>query len=130
MSSVSWSAKNTHEEEIRAQCGFTRHPSLCVETLTESGSRNKADFMSVLVNKTIYECKLPVSNFERLGVHFVSLEAQHTRMAMDYCHELIEMSVKRLNQALDALKESPRKHKQDIQTWLSAVLTFSRNLQG
>ncbi|KAL2503383.1 putative pectinesterase/pectinesterase inhibitor 54 [Forsythia ovata] len=126
LSSVSWSAKNTYEEEIGVQCRFTRYPSLCVETLTESGSRNQADFMSVLVNKTIHECKLPVSTFERLGVHFVSQEAQHARKAMDYCHELIEMSVKRLNQALNALKKSPRKHKQDIQTWLSAVLTFQQ----
>ncbi|CAA2974593.1 pectinesterase-like [Olea europaea var. sylvestris] len=124
--SVSWSTKNPYEENIGLQCGFTRHPSLCAETLRVSGSRNQADFISVLVNKTIYESKLPVSNFEQLSVHFVSREAQHARMAIDYCHELIGMSLKRLNQALDALKDSPRKHKSDIQTWLSAALTFQQ----
>lgn len=34
------------------------------------------------------------------------------------------MSSKRLRQSLEALIESPRKKKQDIQTWLSAALTF------
>lgn len=34
------------------------------------------------------------------------------------------MSTKRLSQSLAALAESPRKKKQDIQTWLSASLTF------
>lgn len=80
--SVSWSTKNPYEENIGLQCGFTRHPSLCAETLRVSGSRNQADFISVLVNKTIYESKLPVSNFEQLSVHFVSREAQHARMAI------------------------------------------------
>ncbi|XP_022852279.1 pectinesterase-like [Olea europaea var. sylvestris] len=127
LSSVSWSAKITFDEEIGNQCGFTRHPSLCIETLTESGTGNQAEFMSVLVNKTISESKLPVSNFEQLSVHFVSQEAQLARMAMDYCHELMEMSLKRLNQAFDAIKESPRKHKHDIQTWLSAALTFQQS---
>lgn len=36
----------------------------------------------------------------------------------------MEMTVKRLDQAILAMKESPRKHKQDIQTWLSAALTY------
>ncbi|CAI9783421.1 unnamed protein product [Fraxinus pennsylvanica] len=126
LSSVSCSAKNTYEVEIGNQCGFTRYPSLCIETLTESGTRNQAEFMSVLVNKTISESKLPVSNFEQLSVHFVSQEAQLARMAMDYCHELMDMSLKRLNQAFDAIKESPRKHKHDIQTWLSAALTYQQ----
>lgn len=36
------------------------------------------------------------------------------------------MSQKQLNQALSALRESPRKHKHDIQTWLSAALTFQQ----
>ncbi|KAK4483716.1 hypothetical protein RD792_010918 [Penstemon davidsonii] len=36
------------------------------------------------------------------------------------------MSLKRLNQALDALQKSPKKHKSDIQTWLSAALTFQQ----
>lgn len=36
------------------------------------------------------------------------------------------MSVSRLNQALDALRSSPEKCKQDIQTWLSAAITFQQ----
>lgn len=34
------------------------------------------------------------------------------------------MSLKRLDQSLLALKSSPRKYKHDIQTWLSAAMTF------
>lgn len=41
-----------------------------------------------------------------------------------YCHELMEMAVKRLNQAMVGIKESPIKNKQDIQTWISAALTY------
>ncbi|KAK1288378.1 Pectinesterase 2 [Acorus calamus] len=36
----------------------------------------------------------------------------------------MQMSVKRLDQSLSALKGSPQESKQDIQTWLSAVLTY------
>lgn len=36
----------------------------------------------------------------------------------------MSMSIKRLNQAADALRKSPAKRKADIQTWLSAVITF------
>lgn len=38
----------------------------------------------------------------------------------------MSMSRKRLNQAMDALKKSPGKYKSDIQTWLSAALTFQQ----
>lgn len=36
----------------------------------------------------------------------------------------MEMSLKRLNQAMEAIQKSPKIHKSDIQTWLSAALTF------
>ena len=36
----------------------------------------------------------------------------------------MNMAVKRLNQALVAIKQSPTKNKEDIQTWLSAALTY------
>ncbi|XP_078444440.1 pectinesterase 2-like isoform X2 [Wolffia australiana] len=42
----------------------------------------------------------------------------------EYCKELMEMSFWRLNQTMKALKSAPSKNKEDIQTWLSAVLTF------
>lgn len=44
--------------------------------------------------------------------------------AAEYCETLMSMSTKRLRQSLKALIESPRKNKEDIQTWLSAALTF------
>lgn len=34
------------------------------------------------------------------------------------------MSLKRLNKAMELLQKSQKKHKSDIQTWLSAALTF------
>ncbi|KAK4853954.1 hypothetical protein QYF36_016859 [Acer negundo] len=36
------------------------------------------------------------------------------------------MSLKRLDQSQLALKESPTKNKHDIQTWLTAALTFQQ----
>lgn len=39
---------------------------------------------------------------------------------------LMSMSMKRLDQCLTALNQSPSKNKQDIQTWLSAALTFQQ----
>ncbi|KAL0308372.1 UNVERIFIED_CONTAM: putative pectinesterase/pectinesterase inhibitor 54 [Sesamum radiatum] len=126
--SVCRATKGGLDEEVRTQCGFTRYPTLCVQTLTESGSGNPSlDILSALVNRTISETKLPDSNFEILSYHFISPEAQHARIAMDYCQELMSMSEKRLKQALDALKKSPKKHKADIQAWLSAVLTFQQD---
>ncbi|KAL0346819.1 UNVERIFIED_CONTAM: putative pectinesterase/pectinesterase inhibitor 54 [Sesamum calycinum] len=126
--SVCRATKGGLDEEVRTQCGFTRYPTLCVQTLTESGSGNPSlDILSALVNRTISETKLPDSNFEILSYHFISPEAQHARIAMDYCQELMSMSEKRLKQALDALQKSPKKHKADIQAWLSAVLTFQQD---
>lgn len=43
-----------------------------------------------------------------------------------YCQELTRMSLKRLDRSLLALKQSPKKNKRDIQTWLSAALTFQQ----
>lgn len=45
----------------------------------------------------------------------------------DSCDMLMSMSVKRLNQSLLALREFARwKKKDDIQTWLSAAITFQQ----
>ncbi|KAL0410364.1 UNVERIFIED_CONTAM: putative pectinesterase/pectinesterase inhibitor 54 [Sesamum latifolium] len=116
------------DEDVRTQCGFTRYPTLCVQTLTGLGSGNpNLDILSALVNRTISETKMPDSNFEILSYHFISPEAQQARIAMDYCQELMSMSEKRLKQALDALQKSPKKHKADIQAWLSAALTFQQD---
>ncbi|KAL8492628.1 hypothetical protein ACS0TY_023998 [Phlomoides rotata] len=114
-------------DEIKTQCEFTRYPTLCAQTLTGLSSPNpNVDFLSTLVNISISKAKLPASNFEVLSAHFVSPEAQQARAAIDYCHELTSMSVKRMRQALDALEKNPKKHKSDIQTWLSAALTFQQ----
>ena len=44
----------------------------------------------------------------------------------DYCEELNGMSLKRLDQSLRALK-SPTRNNDDIQTWLSASITFQQS---
>lgn len=70
-------------DEITTQCGFTRYPTLCVQTLKGLSSRNpNLDFLSTLVNVTISKSNLPVSNFELLSASFVSPEAQRARMAI------------------------------------------------
>lgn len=51
------------------------------------------------------------------------LHCDHTHT--DYCEELIGMSLKRLDQSLRALK-SPTRNNNDIQTWLSASITFQQ----
>ncbi|KAL0426739.1 UNVERIFIED_CONTAM: Pectinesterase 2 [Sesamum latifolium] len=74
---------------------------------------------------TISESRLP--DHSLVSSHFVSPAGpQLTRTAVDYCNELMEMSLKRLNQALDLLQKSPSKHKADVQTLLSAALTFQQ----
>ncbi|XP_059634668.1 pectinesterase-like [Cornus florida] len=127
-STISCAAMDPQENHVRTECGYTRYPALCVESLKELGSAHPqhVDFVSALVNKTISETKLSMSNFAKLSYHFITPEAQRTRLATDYCHKLMGMSTKRLNQALEALKQSPTKNKEDIQTWLSAALTFQQ----
>ena len=70
--------------DVHTECGFTRFPKLCVETLSGLGSEPNqyADIISTLVNKTIRETKqLPASNFAKLSYHFITPEAQHARFA-------------------------------------------------
>ncbi|XP_057505492.1 pectinesterase-like [Actinidia eriantha] len=113
--------------DVHTECGFTRFPKLCVETLSGLGSEPNqyVDIISTLVNKTIRETEqLPASNFAKLSYHFITPEAQHASFATGYCLELMRMSVKRLNQALLVIRKSPMKNKHDIQTWLTAALTF------
>ncbi|XP_073043888.1 probable pectinesterase/pectinesterase inhibitor 54 [Primulina eburnea] len=125
LSAISWASTDSYAEEISTQCGYTRYPNLCVQTMTGSGSKNQnVDFLYTLVNKTISETGLPRSNFVELSSHFISLEAQQARMAIDECQELMGMALRRLNQAKEAIQKSPNKYKEDIQTWLTAALTF------
>nr|GLL23336.1 pectinesterase-like [Ipomoea trifida] len=119
----------TSADHMRVQCGYTRYPSLCLRTLsrlgTDSGNR-RVDVLSALLNSTVSLTTLPVSNFESLSSSFVSSEAQLARHSIGYCHELTTMSNQRLSQAMAALKESPEKNKADIQTWISAAITFQQ----
>ncbi|CAI9098414.1 OLC1v1035058C1 [Oldenlandia corymbosa var. corymbosa] len=118
------------QQYLLTQCGYTRFPQLCADHALSSGELFSEDnstptnLMSFLIKKTISENILPVSNFEALSYHFISKEAQDTRTAIGECRELLSMSTKRLNQALEAIKQSPENHKTDIQTWLSAALTY------
>ncbi|KAL3535468.1 hypothetical protein ACH5RR_003929 [Cinchona calisaya] len=124
---ISGASTVPYESQARSQCGYTRFPGLCAESLLGFPSKNQyVAIISALINKTISASYLPVSNFESLSYHFISKEAQTTRNAIGDCRELLSMSVTRLNQALIALKESPRKNKHDIQTWLSAALTYQQ----
>lgn len=68
------------DERVRAQCGFTRYPTLCVQTLGGLGSG--VDLLSVLVNTTMSQTNLPHSNFEVLSSHFISPQAQQARIAI------------------------------------------------
>ncbi|XP_073287509.1 probable pectinesterase/pectinesterase inhibitor 54 [Primulina huaijiensis] len=126
LSAISWATTNSYTEEILTQCRYTRYPNLCVQTLTGLGSKNdqNVDFLYALVNKTISETRLPRSDYVELSSHFISLEAQQAQMAIDDCQELTEMAVRRLNQAKEAIRKSPENYKEDIQTWLSAAITF------
>ncbi|GER49956.1 plant invertase/pectin methylesterase inhibitor [Striga asiatica] len=128
LATISWARKVDFVEEVKSRCGLTRYPALCSQTLTEGGLAPNVHMLSALINKTLSESKLPNSNFEALSSHFISPEAQQARLAIDDCHDLMGMSVRRLNQAVQALEttKSPEKHKEDIQTWLSAAITFQQ----
>ncbi|CAA0842156.1 Probable pectinesterase/pectinesterase inhibitor 54 [Striga hermonthica] len=69
---------------------------------------------------------LPDSYFESSISEPVSPDVQLARASIVDCHELVKMSFKRLNQALQLLRKSPEAHKADIQTLLSASITFQQ----
>ncbi|KAM7277418.1 hypothetical protein ACFE04_019284 [Oxalis oulophora] len=108
-------------------CSFTRFPNLCVQTLSGNENDNSVHVISVLVNKTITESRL-------LGLHFgckstcaiVTEDDRHAQFLTGYCKTLIRLSVDRLEKSLVALRKSPGYNKHDIQTWLSAALTFQQ----
>ncbi|EEF46198.1 pectinesterase [Ricinus communis] len=111
--------------QIQEECSFTRYPSLCLQTLR--GLRDDSvHIVSALVNKSISETKLPVSFFTSLTSQLGIQEAQYTQSTTDYCENLMKMSLKLLDKSLLALKQSPEKNKNDIQTWLSAALTYQQ----
>ncbi|PQQ08953.1 pectinesterase [Prunus yedoensis var. nudiflora] len=127
-------ANDSYQIYVQKECSFTRYPSICVQTMTGSGlghDQQHVDIMLALANKTISETMLATSEFVnfssqfKLGGKLGAREAQLVHSVKDYyCEELMNMSLKRLDQSLLALKQSPRKNKRDIQAWLSAALTF------
>ncbi|GFP82141.1 probable pectinesterase/pectinesterase inhibitor 54 [Phtheirospermum japonicum] len=128
ISSYKSAANEGYDDQVglSTQCGHTRYPTLCVQSLAGLslvGNQN-VDVLTALVNKTISETTLPASYFESLNTRSISPQAQLPQRAIDDCRELVQMSLKRLNQALELLKKSPKSHKADIQTWLSAAITF------
>ncbi|GAA0171486.1 hypothetical protein Leryth_016620 [Lithospermum erythrorhizon] len=111
------------KQHVKNHCAHTKFPRLCVETLQESGGsiEDARSVLSALVNKTIYESQLP-------GLLYYSLNSTHLdqqiQIATSYCQNLMTLSLRRLKQVLSALRKSPSMYKYDIQTWLSASLTF------
>ncbi|KAJ4950127.1 hypothetical protein NE237_026959 [Protea cynaroides] len=117
---------NNYGDHVHNQCRFTRYPKLCIETLLGHG--NAHDILYALVEKTRDETtKLSTAahlpNYQ-LAENLTSQHPHH--VAIGYCVEVMNMSLKRLNQSLIALKNSRIKSKLDIQTWLSGVLTFQQ----
>ncbi|KAJ4708722.1 Pectinesterase [Melia azedarach] len=118
-----------YQRQIPNKCSFTRFPGLCVQTLVgfQSTKMERVHVVSALINKTISETKIPTSYFSQVHSQLVTVdtqESQRVRAVTDHCEEMMGMSLKRLEQSLLALRVSPTKNKQDIQTWLSAAVTF------
>ncbi|XP_078444585.1 pectinesterase 2-like [Wolffia australiana] len=112
-------------EDIHRLCEYTRFPRDCVDALLpRQQSASAVDDVSTaalaLVDTIMEEMTKP-------GLTILSLEASEAAgaaEAVEYCKELMEMSFRRLNQTMKALKSAPSKKKEDIRTWLSAVITF------
>ncbi|KAL1364024.1 probable pectinesterase/pectinesterase inhibitor 54 [Arachis hypogaea] len=110
------------------ECTHTRYPSLCDETLKElmsSGNDKNVDIILALVNKTISETNLPRSYFASFETQDNAQQDKSSSSVGGYCQELMDMSMKRLDQSMEALSK-PTRNKEDIQTWLSASLTFQQ----
>ncbi|KAJ6699075.1 PECTINESTERASE [Salix purpurea] len=124
--SMAWAAiDDSYQMQVQTQCSYTRYPGLCLRSWKEFRN-HPVDIMTDLINKTLSETRLPDSYFE---IPISQLEVQEARRVLsvsEYCKTLMGMSLKRLDQSLLALKDSPRKNKHDIQTWLSAALTFQQ----
>ncbi|CAM8939919.1 unnamed protein product [Rhodiola kirilowii] len=118
-----------YQSQVHANCYHTRFPNLCIQTLMDN-SNQPGNILSTLVEKVISEtAKLP-SN-AKFSAQFGDSAAVHQHhysiaAAHEYCDEAMDMSLRRLNQTAIALKKSPERYKRDIQTWLSAVLTFQQ----
>ncbi|GKU99999.1 hypothetical protein SLEP1_g12764 [Rubroshorea leprosula] len=125
--SLSFVAMDDYHKNVQKRCSFTQYPGLCIDTLLGYGSSNQhTDFISALVNKTIYETKLPSSYFTKLSSNLDIQENKHVNSILENCQDLMSMSIQRLEQSLLALRKTRKKNKEDIQTWISAALTFQQ----
>ncbi|XP_039066340.1 pectinesterase [Hibiscus syriacus] len=116
-----------YHKHVHEQCRFTRYSSLCADTMAGFVSGNQqVDVVSALINKTILETNLPTSYFTQLSSNLDISEAQHVNSITGYCQELLSMSLKRLDQSLLALQNSRNQNKHNIQTWMSAALTYQQ----
>ena len=71
-------ATGNYQKHVHEQCRFTTYPSLCVDTMTVLGSANQqVDIVSALINKTIFETRLPTSYFTKFSSNLETEEAQH-----------------------------------------------------
>jgi len=69
--SVSSAAIDTYQKRIQEECGFTRYPTLCVQTLVGLDSRNQhVDLMSALVDKIVHATTLSTSDFANFSSQF------------------------------------------------------------
>uniref|UniRef100_A0A7N1A8H3 Pectinesterase n=1 Tax=Kalanchoe fedtschenkoi TaxID=63787 RepID=A0A7N1A8H3_KALFE len=119
-----------YQTQVHANCYHTRFPGLCFHTLMDNPNQQAGSILSTLVDKVISETTQLPSN-AKFSAEFGTSAAVHQHhysiaAAHEYCDEAMDMSLRRLNQTAVALKRSPGRYKQDIQTWLSAVLTFQQ----
>ncbi|OAY54065.1 pectinesterase [Manihot esculenta] len=128
VASMSWAVPLdvNFQAQVQTECSFTRYPSLCKKTLMESRD-HPLHVISALVNKTVSETNLPRTYLQTMSSQLEIQDFQLAKSVTDYCEKLVRLSLKQLDRSLSALKESPRKNKNDIQTWLSAALTFQQS---
>ncbi|XP_068659389.1 probable pectinesterase/pectinesterase inhibitor 54 [Aristolochia californica] len=113
------------KQSLQRWCGFTRYPDLCMETLFGLGLVQQHEaIVSALMEKIRDETVMHISGLPNHAILKDELDSQGNPVTVGYCYELMDMSLRRLNQSLVALNRSPRKSKSDMQTWLSAVMAF------
>ncbi|CAH8362334.1 unnamed protein product [Eruca vesicaria subsp. sativa] len=128
----------TYQNQLQRHCSSTQYTSLCFQNLQEfrHGSLHGLDFVSFLVNKTISDSSnlIPPLSSSMGSYEVVSLDDSTNTLpsplVADSCERLMKMSTRRLLQATEALKSSSRKRhttKHDVQTWLSAAMTFQQS---
>ncbi|CDY67251.1 BnaC02g44290D [Brassica napus] len=127
----------TYQNQLQRHCSSTEYTSLCVQTLREfrHESTTSLDFVSFLVNKTISGSSnlIPPLSSSMASYEVISLDDSTNTLpspsVADSCERLMKMSTRRLQQAMEALNGSSRKRttKHDVQTWLSAAMTFQQS---